>query len=161
MILRRSFCGLFLGVVACAQSSLPPPQMQSVGVRGAIDDAGYSAPAAAEAKSNITRLLLNLQFKALQQTMANSNCSGCSAHERQGFEAELHQQFEVAAEHFHASLTCSPPVENRFAYGSLYSSPINQTPAAALSLRRQIQAPDWAAPDWRLCCISRVIQKQR
>jgi hypothetical protein len=106
--LHCSLIGLVLGIVAPAQSPEPPPQMQSVGVRGAVDGAGYSAPAAAKAKSNITRLLLNLQFRALQQTMRNSDCSGCSAHDRKGFEAELNQQFEAAAEGFRAALTCSP-----------------------------------------------------
>jgi tetratricopeptide (TPR) repeat protein len=115
--LHCSLIGLVLGIVAPAQSPEPPPQMQSVGVRRAVDGAGYSAPAAAKAKSNITRLLLNLQFRALQQTMRNSDCSGCSAHDRKGFEAELNQQFEAAAEGFRAALTCSPTVENRFAYG--------------------------------------------
>jgi tetratricopeptide (TPR) repeat protein len=52
------------------QTSQSEPQLQSVGVKGAIDSGGYSAPAAMKTQSTLTKGMVNLQRRGLKRLYA-------------------------------------------------------------------------------------------
>jgi tetratricopeptide (TPR) repeat protein len=52
------------------QSSQTGPQLRSVGVKGAIDSGGYSAPAAIKTQSTLTKGMVNLQRRGLKRLYA-------------------------------------------------------------------------------------------
>ncbi|HEX4165966.1 MAG TPA: tetratricopeptide repeat protein [Bryobacteraceae bacterium] len=57
----------------------PLPPMQTVGVRGAIDGGGYSAPAAAKVQSEMTDSMIEAQLDALKTVYSFNQAFDCEA----------------------------------------------------------------------------------
>jgi tetratricopeptide (TPR) repeat protein len=117
-----------------------------VGVRGAVDSGGYSAPAAAKAHSEITSLLLRVQRAHLvdqplacedaQQLIAAAAVhpgdmsairsalppafagnNDCRIRSVLALAQEMQGNWDAAAEQFRLSVECSRDEQNYFAYG--------------------------------------------
>ena len=137
-----------LALAAAAQTPPPgaPPPMKTVGVRGAVDSGGYSAPAAAKAQSEITGLLLRTQkayvfekglacedaqhlvsaeaghpgdMTAIRNALppALEGNNDCRVRSLLALAQEMQGKWDAAAEQFRLAVECSPEERNYFAYG--------------------------------------------
>ena len=102
--------------------------MKTVGVRGAVDSAGYSAPAAAKTRSEMADLLLRIQDQAFHQPLScedaerilaapASTGDQCRLHILLGLAHEMKEDWQTAAEQFRLAAECAPDERTEFASG--------------------------------------------
>jgi tetratricopeptide (TPR) repeat protein len=102
------------------------PDLQSVGVKGAIDSGGYSASAAVKSQSEVSADMLKLQREELSRFYRSdgrscsqeSQSSDSSALIRVGLADESLAKFDSAEQRFRLASASSPSEQSFFAWGT-------------------------------------------